>query len=168
MKKQLSWVVAAGFAALVLVLAPAIGGAAAKKAPADKSADKSGDKSGGSGAPPGVVVNKCGCYAKGNGCVCTNKKAKCECPGECEPVGCDEKRSKEMEKEVADAVKRSQEDEKKREQAEAKKLQDEENKQRQALEQENKAEGGDEPVADAPPADAEKPKKPAKKGAPKK
>ena len=99
----------------------------------DKSADK---PSGGAAGRDGL--NTCGCYAKGNGCVCTNKKAKCECPGECEPVGCDEKRNKEMEKEFADAVKRAQEDEKKREQAEAKKVQDEESKHRQAPEQENK------------------------------
>lgn len=152
MKKHLLWVVAA---AVVLGMAPAI--RAAKKAPADKS----GDKSSGS-APPGVAVNKCGCYPRGSSCVCTKKTAKCECPGECEPVGCDEKRSKEMEKEVAETVKKSQEDEKKREQAETKKVQDEEAKQRQALEQENRSEGSDEPEA-APPADSgEKPKKPAK------
>lgn len=157
MKKYLLWVVAA----VVLGWAPAIG--AAKKAPAEKAGDKAG-----SGAPPGVVLNKCGCYAKGSSCVCTKKTAKCECPGECEPVGCDEKRSKEMEKEVAETVKKSQEDEKKREQAEAKKQQDEEAKHRQAVEQENKAEGADDPEA-APPAEAsEKPKKPAKKGSPKK
>ena len=96
------------------------------------------------------------------------KTAKCECPGECEPVGCDEKRSKEMEKEVAETVKKSQEDEKKREQAEVKKQQDEEAKQRQAVEQESKSEGSDEPET-APPAEtAEKPKKPTKKGTPKK
>ena len=158
MKTYLLWVVVA----VVLGLAPAIG--AAKKAPAEKSADKSGG-----GAPPGVAVNKCGCYAKGSSCVCTKKTAKCECPGECEPVGCDDKRSKEMEKEVAETVKKSQEDEKKREQAETKKVQDEEAKQRQAFEQENKTEGADEPEAAAPPAEtSEKPKKPAKKGTPKK
>jgi hypothetical protein len=158
MKKHLLWVVAA----VVLGMAPAI--SAAKNAPVEKSGDKSN-----AGAPPGVALNKCGCYPRGNACVCTKKTAKCECPGECEPVGCDEKRSKEMEKEVAETVKKSQEDEKKREQAETKKQQDEEAKQRQAFEQENKPEGSDDPEAAAPPAETtEKPKKPAKKGTPKK
>ncbi|HTA17874.1 MAG TPA: hypothetical protein VK989_01195, partial [Polyangia bacterium] len=63
----------------------------------------------------GEAVNACGCYhdAKG-GCVCTDKKGKCECPGECEPVGCGEKRDKEMEREMAAEIKRAQEDEKRR------------------------------------------------------
>ena len=73
--------------------------------------------------PPGATPNACGCYRKGNGCVCTSKKGKCECPGECEPIGCEEKRNKEMEKEEADAVRRAQEDEKRREEAEAKRAQ---------------------------------------------
>ncbi len=68
-----------------------------------------------SGLPPGETLNACGCYhdAKG-GCVCTDKKAKCECAGECEPVGCGEKRDKEMEREMAAEIKRAQEDEKRR------------------------------------------------------
>ena len=88
----------------LFALAVAAGAATAAK---DKDKGKGGsDKP--SAAPPGVTLNACGCYQKGNGCVCTNKKAKCECPGECEPVGCDEKRNKEMEKEYSDAVKHAQ------------------------------------------------------------
>jgi hypothetical protein len=70
------------------------------------------------GPPPGESVNACGCYhdAKG-GCVCTDKKGKCDCPGECEPVGCDEKRDKEMEREMAAEIKRARDDEKKRQAA---------------------------------------------------
>ena len=75
-------------------------------------------------APPGATPNACGCYRKGNGCVCTSKKGKCECPGECEPIGCEEKRNKEMEREEADAVRHAQEDDKRREEAEAKRAQD--------------------------------------------
>ena len=97
----------------------------------DKKAKAGAEKP--SNAPPGVTLNACGCYAKGNGCVCTNKKAKCECPGDCEPAGCDEKRNKELEKEYSDAVKRAQDDDKKREEAEQKKIQDAEKK-RQAEE----------------------------------
>ena len=65
--------------------------------------------------PPGEAVNACGCYRdSGGGCVCTDRKGKCECPGECEPVGCGEKRDKEIEREMAAEIKRAQDDEKKR------------------------------------------------------
>ena len=66
--------------------------------------------------PPGESVNACGCYHDATGgCVCTDKKGKCECPGECEPIGCGEKRDKEIEREMAAEIKRAQDDEKKRE-----------------------------------------------------
>ncbi|HEV3032434.1 MAG TPA: hypothetical protein VG319_12385 [Polyangia bacterium] len=70
------------------------------------------------GPPPGETVNACGCYHDAKGaCVCTDKKGKCECPGECEPVGCAAKRDKEMEREMAAEIKRAQADEKKRAEA---------------------------------------------------
>jgi hypothetical protein len=70
------------------------------------------------GPPPGETVNACGCYHDARGaCVCTDKKGKCECPGECEPVGCGAKRDKEMEREMAAEIKRAQADEKKRAEA---------------------------------------------------
>jgi len=70
------------------------------------------------GPPPGETVNACGCYHDAKGaCVCTDKKGKCECPGECEPVGCGAKRDKEMEREMSVEIKRAQEDEKKRAEA---------------------------------------------------
>jgi hypothetical protein len=68
---------------------------------------------------PAEPVNACGCYKDTKGaCICTDKKAKCDCPGECEPVGCAERREKEMEREMAAEVKRAQEDEKRRKAAE--------------------------------------------------
>jgi hypothetical protein len=98
-----------------------------------------------SGPPPGETVNACGCYhdAKG-GCVCTDKKAKCECPGECEPIGCGEKRDKEIEREMAAEIKRAQDDEKRRnEEAEA---------------DDAKARNGGAPDASAAPPEAAAPK----------
>jgi hypothetical protein len=69
-------------------------------------------------APAGPPLNACGCYRQDNGtCACTDKKGKCECPGECEPVGCDAKREKQLEREMADEVKRAQDDERKRKEA---------------------------------------------------
>jgi hypothetical protein len=101
------------------------------------------------GPPPGESVNACGCYhnARG-GCVCTDKKGKCECPGDCEPVGCGEKRDKEMEREMAVEIKRAQEDEKKRQEA----LEAQEN--------------GTAPDASTPPAAEPSAPKPSRKDAP--
>lgn len=58
-------------------------------------------------------VNACGCYRDtAGGCLC-GKKGKCDCPGDCEPRGCEEKRSKEIDKEVEAETKRAREMEKK-------------------------------------------------------
>ena len=49
------------------------------------------------GAAP--ARNNCGCYKDGATCFC-DKKAKCGCPGDCEPKGCEERRDKELQKEI--------------------------------------------------------------------
>jgi hypothetical protein len=68
--------------------------------------------------PPGESINACGCYHDAQGaCACTDKKGKCDCPGDCEPVGCGEKRDKEIEREMQIEIKRAQDDEKKRQEA---------------------------------------------------
>jgi hypothetical protein len=154
---------------LMLVLTVAFAGPAAAAA---KEAKKGKAPAADTGGPPaGVTFNACGCYAKpAGGCVCTKKNSKCACPGECEPVGCAEKRDKELEKEASDAVKRAQEDDKKREQAENKRVQDEDKK-RQAAESSGsgETESGDEAAASG---DSEKPTaksgKAARKGGSKK
>ena len=73
-------------ASLLFALAAA-GIATAKDAPdkPEKKGKAGADKP--SNLPPGVTLNACGCYKKGDACVCTNKKAKCQCPGDCEPGG---------------------------------------------------------------------------------
>ena len=43
--------------------------------------------------------NSCGCYKDGATCYC-DKKAKCGCPGDCEPKGCEAQRDKELQKEI--------------------------------------------------------------------
>jgi len=43
--------------------------------------------------------NSCGCYKDGATCFC-DKKAKCGCPGDCEPKGCEAQRDKELQKEI--------------------------------------------------------------------
>jgi hypothetical protein len=44
--------------------------------------------------------NACGCFRDSVGACSCSKKAKCGCPGDCEPKGCEEKRSKQLEKEI--------------------------------------------------------------------
>ena len=39
-------------------------------------------------------VNACGCYRDSVGACFCGRKGKCECPGDCEPKGCEEKRAK--------------------------------------------------------------------------
>ena len=83
-------------------------------------------------------VNACGCYRDAVGsCFCgkrgksdksdkSEKKGMCSCPGECEPKGCEEKRARELEKEVQAETKRAREAEKKQRDAdEARKKKDE-------------------------------------------
>lgn len=64
-------------------------------------------------AAPAKELNACGCYKDGSGACLCSKKGKCDCPGECEPKGCEEKRAKEMEKEIAAETKKAAEADKK-------------------------------------------------------
>ena len=58
-------------------------------------------------------VNACGCYKDTAGqCFC-GRKGKCACPGDCEPKGCEEKRAKQMQKEIAAETKKAAEADKK-------------------------------------------------------
>jgi hypothetical protein len=61
------------------------------------------------GADSGVKheVNACGCYKDTTGACFCGKKGKCACPGDCEPKGCEEKRNKEIQKEVAAETKKA-------------------------------------------------------------
>jgi len=56
-------------------------------------------------------TNACGCYGEINACFC-EKKAKCGCPGECEPKGCEEDRQKKLQKEIDEETKKAREAEK--------------------------------------------------------
>jgi hypothetical protein len=150
------FVIAIASAAIVL-LATATGTFAKDKAPKDKP-PATGQSEKASHEP----ANACGCYRSAKGCVCTDKKGKCECPGECEPVGCDKRREQDLEKEMAAEVKRAQEDEKRR------------HDEQQAQERSAAADAGLTPDPAEAPAKAEpsptknaKGTKPARKDAPK-
>jgi len=75
------------------------------------------------------AVNACGCYSLNNTCYC-ERGAKCGCPGNCEPKGCEEARQKQLEKEIAEEMKKAKEAEKAQEaakqQQQAKPVEDEE------------------------------------------
>jgi hypothetical protein len=98
-----------GVLAALLAAAPA-GDALAKskKAAAAPSAPK--------------VLNACGCYSNASGACFCGKRGKCECPGECEPKGCEEKRARQMQKEMATEVKKAAEADKKERQSEKDRL----------------------------------------------
>jgi hypothetical protein len=51
--------------------------------------------------------NKCGCYQEGSSCYC-DKGAKCGCPGECEPKGCEEQRNRELQREIEKETKKAE------------------------------------------------------------
>lgn len=64
-------------------------------------------------------TNACGCYQDTAGqCICT-RKSKCNCPGECEPKGCEEKRQKEIDREIKEETQKAQAADKKRQEEEA-------------------------------------------------
>ena len=99
-----------GLIAAVLALGSA-GSASAKrrKAPAKTAA---------SARAPGKALNACGCYADLSGkCFC-GRRGKCECPGECEPKGCAEKRSRQMDREIAAETRKAAEVDRKERQEE--------------------------------------------------
>jgi hypothetical protein len=84
------------------------GGAAEAKGKTEKAA--------GAGPSTKREVNACGCYQDTAGaCFCgsSGTKGKCGCPGECEPKGCEEKRAKQMQKEIAAETKKAAEADKK-------------------------------------------------------
>jgi hypothetical protein len=57
-----------------------------------------------------AAPNKCGCTRNesNNSCSCS-KSAKCGCPGDCEPKGCEEKREAQMKKEIDAETKKAAE-----------------------------------------------------------
>jgi hypothetical protein len=57
-----------------------------------------------------AAPNKCGCTRNesNNTCSCS-KGAKCGCPGDCEPKGCEEKREQQMKKEIDAETKKAAE-----------------------------------------------------------
>jgi hypothetical protein len=53
--------------------------------------------------------NKCGCYKNASGTCFCDKKAKCGCPGDCEPKGCEAAREKALQREIEAETKRAAE-----------------------------------------------------------
>jgi hypothetical protein len=77
------------------------------------SAEAKGKPAPGAGPSTKKEVNACGCYKDTAGACFCGKKGKCDCPGDCEPKGCEEKRAKQMQKEIAAETKKAAEADKK-------------------------------------------------------
>jgi hypothetical protein len=60
------------------------------------------------------AVNACGCGRDLRGACYCQKVARCGCPGDCEPNGCEEKRAKQLEKEIMAETKRAADEDRKR------------------------------------------------------
>ena len=61
-----------------------------------------------------AATNKCGCTLNESNNTCTcSKSAKCGCPGECEPKGCEAKRETQRKKEIDAETKKAAEADKK-------------------------------------------------------
>lgn len=56
--------------------------------------------------------NACGCYQTAAGTCACQKKARCGCPGQCEPQGCDAKREKAFQKELDSETRKARQAEK--------------------------------------------------------
>lgn len=83
--------------------------------PKVRSAGKAKSSSTAQAVPAGVTVNACGCYRTESGaCFCGDKNGACLCPGDCEPMACEQKRAKEIQRAVAAETKKAQDDEKRR------------------------------------------------------
>jgi hypothetical protein len=94
-------------------------------------AQAKGKKAAAKPAAEAKTLNACGCYRNAAGeCFC-GRRGKCDCPGDCEPKGCEEKRAKQMQKEIAAETKKAAESDRMERQNEGKKP----------------AEGADEPQA---------------------
>lgn len=99
-------------------------------------------------------LNACGCYRDAVGsCYCGKKAGKCVCPGECEPKGCEEKRAKELDKEIEAEARRAREADKKQQEEQAEK------KRKEEAPPPDEQAGDDQPSAD--PASAAKEGRPA-------
>ncbi|HXI58609.1 MAG TPA: hypothetical protein VNO55_21220 [Polyangia bacterium] len=61
----------------------------------------------GAGRAAAADKNKCGCYKDDAGLCFCDKKAKCGCPGDCEPKGCEQARDKRIQKEIEAETKKA-------------------------------------------------------------
>jgi len=53
--------------------------------------------------------NPCGCYPGASGTCSCDRGARCGCPGECEPQGCEKRREKQFQKELRAETKKAEE-----------------------------------------------------------
>jgi hypothetical protein len=100
------------FRSWLVIVAMLVGGASGFAGGFVQAKGKS-SKTAAADSGPKKDVNACGCYKDGAGACFCGKKGKCACPGDCEPKGCEEKRNKEIQKQVAAETKKAAEADKK-------------------------------------------------------
>jgi hypothetical protein len=70
--------------------------------------------------PAGITLNACGCYRTPAGtCFCGDRNGACVCAGDCEPMACEQRRAREIDREVAAETKKAQDEDKRRQDAAA-------------------------------------------------
>jgi hypothetical protein len=68
--------------------------------------------------PEGPRINRCGCFEESAGvCKCL-RRSRCGCPGECEPLGCEEKRQKDLARRMEQELRKIRDDERERQEPE--------------------------------------------------
>lgn len=98
-------------------------------------------------------VNACGCYRDAVGSCFCGKRGRCDCPGDCEPRGCEEKRAKEMEKEIQEETRRAKEAERKQlDEAEARRKKEEQAAEESPAASSGNSEGASDEAPREPPA----------------
>ena len=67
--------------------------------------------------PESPRINRCGCFEESAGvCKCL-RRSRCGCPGECEPLGCEEKRQKDLARRMEQELEKIRDDERQREES---------------------------------------------------
>jgi hypothetical protein len=95
------------FRGWLVIVAMFVGGQAGLVGGFAQAKGKSAGKADATASSPAKAVNACGCYKDTAGACFCGRKGKCACPGDCEPKGCDEKRAKEIQKEIAVETKKA-------------------------------------------------------------
>jgi hypothetical protein len=63
----------------------------------------------GASEPESPATNACGCFEQSPGVCACLKVSRCGCPGECEPLGCEDKRQEDLARRMDEELKKIKE-----------------------------------------------------------